>query len=130
MAEPKTQKTTASVDAFIASVESDTRREDARVVDQLMREITGEEPAMWGPTIVGYGQHQGSTGAWPRAAFSPRKTNLVVYLDPENKDQALLNRLGKHRTGKSCLYINKLADVDQTVLRALIQDSLPDAPNR
>ena len=123
MAEPKTQKTKASVSAFIRAVEDETRRKDAKAVDKMLREITGEKPAMWGPSIVGYGEYDLPTGKWPRACFSPRKANLVVYLAPESKDAALLKKLGKHKTGLSCLYINKLVDVDETVLRALIRRS-------
>lgn len=123
MAEPKTQKTKASVAAFLAGVEDETRRKDAKAVDKMLREITGEKPAMWGPSIVGYGEYDTSTGKWPRAGFSPRKANLVVYLAPESKDAALLKKLGKHRTGVSCLYVNKLADVDEKVLRDLIERS-------
>jgi len=128
MAEPKTQKTKASVAAFIAAVEDETRRKDAKAIDKMMREITGEKPAMWGPSIVGYGSYRykyesGREGDWPRAGFSPRKANLVVYLAPESKDAALLKNLGKHKTGVSCLYINKLADVDENVLRELIKRS-------
>jgi hypothetical protein len=123
MAEPKTQKTKASVAAFIAAVEGDTRRKDAKAMDKMMREITGEKPAMWGPTIIGYGEYDTPTGKWPRAGFSPRKANMVVYLAPESKDAALLKKLGKHKTGVSCLYINKLADVNESVLRELIKRS-------
>lgn len=120
MAEPKTRKTKASVAAFIAAVENETRRKDAMSVDLMMRDITGEKPTMWGPSIIGYGEYDGPTGAWPRAAFSPRKANLVVYLEPDCKDGDLLNKLGKHKTSKSCLYINKLTDVDERVLRELV----------
>jgi hypothetical protein len=123
MAEPKTHRTKASVAAFIAAVEDDTRRKDAKAVDKMLREVTGEKPAMWGPSIVGYGEFQTPTGPWPRAGFSPRKANLVVYLAPESKDAKLLKRLGKHKTGVSCLYINKLADIDEAVLRDLIKRS-------
>ena len=119
MAEPKTKKTKASVSAFIAAVEDETRRKDAKAIDKMMREITGEKPAMWGPSIIGYGEYDTPTGKWPRAGFSPRKANLVVYLAPESKDAALLKKLGKHKTGRSCLYINKLADVDEGVLRKI-----------
>jgi hypothetical protein len=122
-AKPKTQRTKASVTAFIAAVENDTRRNDAKTVDKMLREITGEKPAMWGPTIVGYGECETPSGKWPRACFSPRKASLVVYLAPESKDAALLKKLGKHKVGVSCLYINKLADVDQAVLRTLIKRS-------
>ena len=118
---PKTQKTKASVAAFIAAVEDETRRKDAKAVDKLYRELTGEKPAMWGPSIIGYGEYEGPTGKWPRAAFSPRKANLVLYVLSDFKDRdALLKKLGKHKTGKVCLYINKLADVDEGVLRELM----------
>lgn len=121
MAEPKTTQTKASVAAFIAAVEDDTRRADAKTIDKLFRGLTGETPAMWGPTIVGYGSYKSKTGTWPRVAFSPRKANLVLYVlaDYPGRD-ALLAKLGKHKTGAACLYVNKLADVDQTVLRELV----------
>lgn len=124
MAEPKTQKTKASVAAFLAAVDDETRRKDAKAVDKMFREITGEKPAMWGPSIVGYGEYESATGKWPRAGFSPRKANLVLYVLADFKERdVLLKRLGKHKTGKACLYINKLADVDESVLRALIMRS-------
>lgn len=124
MAEPKTQKTQASVAQFIAAVEDETRRKDAKAVDKMIREISGEKPSMWGPSIIGYGEYQSPTGPWPRLGFSPRKTNLVVYLMP-GFDQLTtsLKKLGKHKTGKSCLYINKLADVDESVLRDMVARS-------
>ncbi len=123
--ELKTQKTKASVSTFIAALEDDTRRKDAKAVDKMMREISGEKPAMWGPAIVGYGTYRytyetGREGDWMKMGFSPRKANLVLYIMPGfAKYEALLKNLGKHKTGKSCLYINKLADVDQAVLREL-----------
>ncbi len=121
MAEPKTQKTKASVAAFIAAIEDETRRKDAKALDKMFRELTGEKPAMWGPSIVGYGAYDSSTGAWPRLGFSPRKGNLVLYVLTAAKDQAhLLAKLGKNKTGKSCLYINKLSDIDEAVLRKVI----------
>lgn len=121
MAEPKTKKTKASVAAFIAAVENETRRKDAKTIDKMYREITGLRPAMWGPSIIGYGEYQSSTGTWPRAGFSPRKANLVLYVLGVYSDEAtLLEKLGKHKTGQSCLYINKLADVDIEVLRELM----------
>lgn len=121
--EPKTKKTKASVAAFIAAVEDESRRKDAKSVDKMLREITGEKPEMWGSSIVGYGEYDTPSGKWPRAGFSPRKTGLVVYLAPDSKDRELFQRLGKHRTGVSCLYINKLSDVDESVLRAVITRS-------
>ena len=123
MAEPKTQRTKASVSAFLAGVENDTRRKDAKAVDKMIREITGEKPAMWGPSIVGYGKYETPSGPWPRAGFSPRKSSLVVYVAPESKDPKQFKKLGKHRTGLTCVYINKLADVDQSVLRDVIEAS-------
>lgn len=121
---PKTQKTKASVAAFIAAVGDETRRKEAKTIDRIMREITGKNPAMWGPSIVGYGEYESSTGAWPRAGFSPRKANLVVYnMAGFTGCDALLRTFGKHKIGKSCLYINRLADVDERVLRQLIKRS-------
>jgi hypothetical protein len=121
MAEPKTKKTKASVAAFIAALDDDTRRKDAKAVDKMYREITGQKPAMWGPSIIGYGEYESPTGTWPRAGFSPRKANLVLYVlaDYSGRD-ALLKKLGKHKTGKVCLYVTKLADVDDKVLRELM----------
>jgi hypothetical protein len=120
MAEPKTQRTKASVAAFIAAVEDDTRRKDAKAVDKLMREITGEKPAMWGPSIIGYGEYDGPTGKWPRLGFSPRKANLVLYVMDGYEKEPLMKKLGKHKTGRSCLYIHKLVDVDEGVLRKIV----------
>ena len=122
----KTTPTRASVVAFIAAVENDTRRADAKKLDKLFREITGEKPAMWGPSIIGYGSYRykyesGREGEMCRTGFSPRKANLVLYVIAGFKEYApLLAKLGKHKTGKSCLYINRLADVDEAVLRDLI----------
>lgn len=124
MPEPKTQRTKASVSAFVGAVEDDTRRKDAKVVDKMMRAVTGEKPAMWGPSIIGYGEWETPSGTWPRIGFSPRKANLVLYAIGDFKECGpLLKKLGKQNTGKSCLYINKLADVDEVVLRQLTQAS-------
>lgn len=124
MAEPKTQRTKASVAQFIAAVESDQRRADAKTLDKIFREITGEKPAMWGPSIIGYGEYQTPTGPWPRTGFSPRKGNLVLYVIASFKQCApLVKKLGKVKTGVSCLYINTLANVDEQVLRDLIAAS-------
>jgi hypothetical protein len=125
MAELKTKKTKASVAAFIDAVENETRRADAKVVDKMLREITGETPAIWGPSIIGYGSYPGATGDWPITGFSPRKANLVIYVMPGfDSYAALLAKLGKHKTGASCLYINKLADVDMAVLRKIVTQSV------
>jgi hypothetical protein len=123
--EPKTKKTAASVTAFLDAVEDDRRRADAKVVLRLMQDVTGEKPAMWGPSIIGFGAYQSPTGPWPIVGFSPRKANLVLYILPGFTAYApLLARLGKHKTGKSCLYLNKLADVDMEVLARLITESV------
>lgn len=121
MAEPKTQRTKASVAAFIAAIENEQRRKDAKTLDKIFRAVTGERPAMWGPSIVGYGMYESNTGEWPRLGFSPRKANLVLYIMPGFKEAApLLKKLGKHKIGGSCLYLNKLADVDEAVLTQLV----------
>jgi len=124
-AEPKTRPTDASVEAFLDAVEKPQRREDGKVVARMLAEVTGETPVMWGPSIVGYGSCRMSTGDWPVVGFSPRKGDLVLYvLTGVAEEQDLLDRLGPHKTGKSCLYINKLANVDLDVLRRLAELSV------
>ena len=126
-AQNKTIANDASVEVFLAAVPDPQRRADALAVDAMMRKATGCEPKMWGGAIVGYGEchyvyDSGREGDMPIVGFSPRKQNLVLYVVlPGSKRQApLLQRLGKHKTGKSCLYLNKLADVDVAVLEKLI----------
>jgi Domain of unknown function (DU1801) len=129
MSEPKTTPTDASVEAFLEAA-PESRRDDARAVVRLMSELTGEAPVMWGPSIVGFGRYvytyaSGRSGEWPIAAFSPRKANLVLYLMPGFEEATdLLARLGKHKVGKSCLYLNRLADLDPEVLRELVSRSV------
>ena len=129
VAENKTRPTDADVEAFLAGVENATRRGDGFAVLELMRRVTGVEPVMWGPAIVGFGSYHyryesGREGDAPRIGFSPRKANLVLYLFSEGREYGeFLSRLGKHKTGVACLYINKLADVDMEVLEALIAHS-------
>ena len=129
MAENKTQKTGASVDAFIAAVEHPRRREDGRVLLKLMREVTGLEPDMWGPSIIGFGDYHyryesGREGDFFLVGFSPRKQSLSLYLPAGFPEYgALLAAIGKYRKGASCLYVNKLADVDLEALRRLIAAS-------
>ena len=124
MAEPKTKPTKASVAAFLSAVEHEQRRKDAKAVDKIMRDITGEKPVMWGTAIVGYGSYETKSGDWPRLGFSPRKANLVLYIMPGFKEAVpILKKLGKHKIGGSCLYINKLADVDEAALRDLVKAS-------
>ncbi len=135
MADLKTQRTTASVDAFVAAIEDEQRRRDCITIAAMMKEITGAEPAMWGDAIVGFGAYHytyasGRSGDWPLVGFSPRKQNLALYLMPGFAEQSdLLKRLGRHKTGKACLYINRLSDVDVAVLRELIARSV-DAMRR
>lgn len=130
MAELKTQKNDASVEAFLASVADAKQREDAQRLDELMREVTGAAPAMWGPGIVGYGSYRykyenGREIDWFLTGFSPRKANLTLYIMGGFKSyETLLEKLGKHKTGKSCLYIKRLEDVDLKVLKKMIQDSV------
>ena len=133
MAENKTIKTGASAVDFIAGVENKRRREDGFALMEMMREITGLEPDMWGPSIVGFGDchykyESGREGDMFLIGFSPRKRSLSLYImgDFAERD-ALLERLGKHRQSVSCLYINKLADVDMDILRELARRSYESA---
>ncbi|MFC3148576.1 DUF1801 domain-containing protein [Piscinibacterium candidicorallinum] len=133
----KTQATTASVDDFIAAVADDTRRADCVTVRALMEKATGEKAVMWGSAIVGFGAYRyeyasGRTGDWPIIAFSPRKNDLTLYIMPGTEAfPALMDKLGKYKTGKSCLYLKTLADVDAKVLKALIDAAVKAmAPKR
>ena len=130
MAENKTVKTGASVDEFMAAVENRRRREDGLVLLDMMRDVTGLEPEMWGPSIIGFGSYHyryesGREGDMPLIGFSPRKQSLSLYImSGFDEYQELLGKLGKHRTGASCLYINKLADVDMGVLQEMVSQSV------
>lgn len=130
MAEQKTTETDADVGAFIDGIEDEGKRQDARRVCEMMAEITGEPPRLWGAAIVGFGRvhyryESGREGDWFVVGFSPRKRNLTLYIMPGFQEYAgLMARLGKHKTGKSCLYVNRLADVDESVLRALVAASV------
>lgn len=132
MAENKTQPTEVRVEDFLAQVEPEQKRLDGLRLDALFREVTGFQPVMWGPTIVGYGRYHyiyktGREGDSLATGFSPRKANLSIYIMPGYAEFGdLLDRLGKHKIGKSCLYINKLADVDEGVLAELIRAGLRD----
>jgi hypothetical protein len=130
MAELKTQKNDANVEDFINSVPDEKKREDGFAILKLMQEVTGDDPAMWGTSIIGFGSYRykyasGREGEWFLTGFSPRKQNLTLYIMSgfENYD-VLLSELGKYKTGKSCLYINKLEDVDPVTLRELIEQSV------
>lgn len=137
MAEPKTRPTKASVAGFLAAVADEQRRKDCLAVEKMMRKATGAKPVMWGTSIVGFGAYtytdaRGQSNDWPVVGFSPRKNDLTLYLMPGFAGrEALLAKLGKHRTGVSCLYLKRLADVDATVLEKLIAQSVADmAPRR
>ena len=130
MVKPKSAVNKAGVTAFLNSVENETRREDARVVCALMEKITGEAPTMFGTNMIGFGSYHykyasGREGDWFLTGLSPRKQNLVVYIMPGfSHFDDLVARLGKHKTGKSCLYLNRLVDIDMDVLSDLIRLSV------
>lgn len=130
MAETKTKPTQMQVADFIHAAPDAVRREDAKTLVALMSRITGEEPVMWGPSIIGFGSYHyryesGREGDACRLGFSPRKAELVLYvLNGSPEQEAQLARLGKHKTGKACLYIRKLADVDMAVLEEIIRGAL------
>lgn len=124
-AEQKTKPTAVSVGDFLAAVEDPKRRADAEAACALLAEATGEPPTMWGPSIVGFGAYHyryasGHEGDAPLVGFSPRKTSLVFYLSGcEERRGDQLARLGKHKAGKGCVYVNRLSDVDADVLREM-----------
>jgi hypothetical protein len=130
MAENKTKQTAVSVDAYIGALAGETRRADAAALVKLMQSATGEKPKMWGPSIIGFGSYHytydsGREGDMPLVGFSPRKPATVLYgMRGASNSDALLARLGKHTTGKGCVYIKKLSDVDQKVLKELIVKSV------
>ncbi|MGA2902229.1 MAG: DUF1801 domain-containing protein [Candidatus Korobacteraceae bacterium] len=130
MAENKTKPTQLSVIAFIDALADPARRADAKVLVELMQSAAGEKPKMWGPSIIGFGSYHfkydsGREGDMPLIAFSPRKAATVLYnMTAFSDSEALLAKLGKHTIGKGCLYIKKLADVDQQVLKTMIRKSL------
>lgn len=128
--EPKTRPTDASVSAFIANVHDPERRADCEAVCALMEKATKAKPVMWGSSIVGFGSMKlhyasGKKLDWPLVGFSPRKDALTLYIMAGFEDySSLMERLGKHKTGKSCLYLKRLADVDPKVLKELIEQSV------
>ena len=130
MSENKTQKTDASVIDFLNSIPDEKKRQDCLIVFEMMSQVTGLEPKMWGASIVGFGDvhykyASGREGDWFKVGFSPRKQNLTLYImDGFPRYQSLLAELGKHKTGVSCLYINKLADVNLDILREMITQSI------
>ena len=129
MAELKTKKNDADVEAFLDGIENEKRRADCRAVVALMANVTGEPPAMWGDSIIGFGSYHyrystGREGDWMATGVSPRKQNLTVYIMTGfTRHEELMKKLGRYTTGKSCLYIKKLEDVDSGVLQELVRES-------
>ena len=131
LAEIKTKPTSASVEDFINQIKDEQKRKDSFVLLEMMKEATGEEPVLWGSTIIGFGNRRYKSPAtgrevdWLLMGFSPRKASLSVYLTGGIKDHAdALQKLGKYKTGVGCLYINKLEDIDLKVLKGIIDASL------
>jgi hypothetical protein len=130
MTELKTKPNKNSIDQFLKTVEDDKKRQDSFEIVKLMKKITGEEPIMWGPSIIGFGSYHykyasGQEGDWPLTGFSPRKQNLTLYImSGFSLYDELLTKLGKYKTGKSCLYIKRLEDIDLKVLEELIKQSV------
>jgi hypothetical protein len=128
-ADLKTKPTGVNVDAFIAAVENDTRRRDAKTLLSMMKKITGEKPVMWGPTMIGFGSchykyESGHEGDMFAVGFSPRKANMVLYvLGSTGEGEPLLKKLGPHKHGKSCLYVTDLSKVDLGVLEQIVEKS-------
>jgi hypothetical protein len=136
MSEPKTRPTHASVPQFLDGVADPARRQDCQEVLEMMRRVTGSEPKMWGSGMIGFGQYRykyesGREGDWPLAGFSPRKENLTLYIMAGvERYPALLQKLGKHKVGKGCLYVKKLSDVDKDVLEQLVRSSVEHVRER
>jgi hypothetical protein len=130
MPENKTKPTRASVEAFIAGVADEDRRRDAQALHAMMERVSGQPAVMWGSSMIGFGRYRykyasGHGGEYFRVGFSPRSRELVVYLmGGFPRHQPLMDRLGKYRSAKSCLYIKRLADVDEAVLADLLRESL------
>lgn len=132
MAELKTKANDQSVEAFLRQVEPAQKQADSFQLLELMKSLSGEEPRMWGDSIIGFGEYHykyasGREGDWFQIGFSPRKQNISVYLmacDAPTDFAKELQILGKHRTGKGCLYLNKLADIDLKVLKQLVEKAL------
>ncbi len=128
--ELKTKQTEVGVDDFLDAVPDEGRREDAKKVRAMMERISGYPARMWGPSIVGFGTYRytydsGHSGEMARIGFSPRAREIVFYvLDDFPRHQALMDRLGKYKTGKCCLYVKRLSDVDETVLEELIREGV------
>ena len=135
MAENKTKVTEVNPYDFIKKVDGEEKRKDSEELIQLMSKVTGKPPKMWGPTIVGFGKYRykyetGREGEICMTGFSPRKPCLVLYIGSALQDTKLMSRLGKYKTGKGCLYIKKLADIDRAVLKELVVKSVAETRKR
>lgn len=132
MAKNKTTETDKSVINFIENIENEVKRDDSFALIEIFKSLTGKEPKMWGPTIIGFGSYHykyasGHEGDAPLAAFSPRKDSLVLYFatDYENREE-LLAQLGKHKSSKACVYVKKLDDIDIAILKKMVKNSMRD----
>jgi hypothetical protein len=129
MAELKTKATTASVTDFLKSIEPTEKQQDGFALLELFEKITGEKAVLWGTSIIGFGMYHyksersSQEGDWPLVGFSPRKQNLTLYIMMGNHDNPILEKLGKHSSSVSCLYIKRLRDIDMTVLAELVEKS-------
>ncbi len=136
MAELKTKPTDQKAEEFLNTLENEQKRKDAFKLLNIMKEVTGEEPLMWGPSIIGFGSYHykyasGREADWMLTGFSPRKNNLTVYImQGFDKYDQYLAKIGKHKTGKSCLYLKSLDDLDLDVLKSLISESVEYMKNK
>lgn len=136
MAELKTQPTDKKVEDFLNTIEEEQKRKDAFALLEFFKEITGEKPVMWGPSIIGFGSYHykyasGREADWMLTGFSPRKNNITLYImQGFDNYEDHLSQLGKHKTGKSCLYVKRLEDLDLDVLRKLISESVEYMRNK
>lgn len=136
MAELKTKRTAVAPEDFLNSIKDEQVRADCKTIAGMMEKATKSKPKMWGPSIVGFGNHRykypdGREMDWMLIAFSPRKQNITLYISPEFEDyDALLSRLGKHSCGKSCLYIKRLSDVDLPTLQKIISGTVRHVSNK
>lgn len=133
MAKNKTAETSVDVNEYVNNVENEKRRTDSFALLEIFKSVTGFEPKMWGPTIIGFGKYHykyasGHEGEAPLAGFAPRKDSLVIYIATEFEGRdTLLSQLGKHKSSKSCLYVKRLEDLDLGILRRIIHNSMTKA---
>lgn len=136
MAENKTKETKASVTAYVKAIDEKEKRDDSLKIIELMKSLSGFEPRMWGPSIIGFGSshykyESGHEGDIPLIAFSPRKTAIVLYigLNPDDRE-ALLPKFGKHKSTKGCIYVKRLSDIDMGVLKKMVKVSLKNKTHK